>query len=280
MPKDLFLPMTSTHGDDTALSAAIALASRFDAHLTVLEMVNLSVSATIPWRLIPEQTLLSLHDDLREAGKRNAARLRTQLEKENISWEVRLTEVKSGDPARFASLQAQCSDVAIVTAPNGSDQDSDIVRRFFGALLFETGRPVMVVPARRVGQPPIRHAVVAWRPAREAARAVHDALPFLAQAASVDVVRVAVKGDDSTHGTDSDLDMAAHLARHGLKVKPVYLQQLGGSVATALLKHAADSGAQLLVAGGYGHSRVREWLFGGATRELLHSTPLPVLFSH
>jgi nucleotide-binding universal stress UspA family protein len=129
--------------------------------------------------------------------------------------------------------------------------------------------------------PPASHAVVAWQPTRESTRALHDALPLLRAARTVDVVTVDPVIGESRHGEEPGADIAAHLARHGLEANVVvHARRPQETVAAALLRHAAESGAQLLVAGGYGHSRLREWAIGGTTRELLRTARTPVLFSH
>lgn len=121
---------------------------------------------------------------------------------------------------------------------------------------------------------------MAWRPTREATRALHDAMPLLRVAESIDVLEVDPDVGKRGGGALPGADIATHLARHGLMVRVVLHTRSGESTAMAMIKHAERSGAELLVAGGYGHSRLREWALGGVTRELLQSTPVPVLFSH
>jgi nucleotide-binding universal stress UspA family protein len=137
-----------------------------------------------------------------------------------------------------------------------------------------------VVPPGFKTHLPARHVVVAWRPTREAARALHDAMPLLHAAETVDVLELDPVGGERGDGPQPGADIAVHLARHGLKVRVVVQKRTGESVAMALLGHVVQSGAGLLVAGGYGHSRFREWALGGVTRELLKSSSVPVLFSH
>ena len=107
-----------------------------------------------------------------------------------------------------------------------------------------------------------------------------DALPLLRHAEAVDVVVVAPEPDEKGYGQDPGADIAAHLARHGLRVEVIAKPRMNFSTAYAVLEHARTVGAGLLVAGDYGRSRFREFLLGGATRELLQGTHLPVLFSH
>jgi nucleotide-binding universal stress UspA family protein len=280
MNKDIFVPVTATSADEGALAHGIALASRLQAHLAVLELVSLPVSAVDPWGLTPEPGMIALYDDLRETGKRNAAKLRTRLEKEGISWEVRLDESLAGDPTRLAAQHALYADFSIVGVPDADQPGARTAYGYFEALLFESGRPVLTVPAKASPPSSSGHVVVAWHPAREAARALNDALPLLASATSVDVVHVAAPGGAARGEGDAGLDISLHLARHGLEVNTVSRPLVADSVALTLLQHCRESGAQLMVAGAYGHTRAREWLLGGATRELLRKSAIPMLFAH
>ena len=127
---------------------------------------------------------------------------------------------------------------------------------------------------------PAHRVVIAWRPSRESARAIHDALPLLRLADEVDVLVIDAVGGELSHGEEPGADVAAHLARNGIKVSVVRRDSGSRPVASILLEHARETMAQMIVAGGYGHSRLREWALGGVTRELLMSAPIPVLFSH
>jgi len=149
---------------------------------------------------------------------------------------------------------------------------------YFVALLLESGRPVLVIPPRSVVSMPMKRITIAWQPTREATRAVHDALPLLKGAERVDVLTI---HDDGAADTDaSGRRMVKYLARHGVEAYPVSRPTLGQTVATAILQYTREMHAHLLVAGGYGHSRLREWALGGVTRELLIATDLPMLFGH
>lgn len=270
MIKDLFLAMTGTPGDEPTLAAAVQLASGFNAHLAVLEMVNLPITSANPWGFPPEPSVLAVHEVLRKAGQQNASRLRSYLETQGISWEVRLEEALLEDPAHVAALHARFSDVACVAAPPQGNGDRGLMHEYFHALLFESGRPVLAVPARAVVHAPPSHIVIAWHPAEEASRALNDALPFM----------TAAKEGKRKERERIGLNIGIHLARHGIEVNVVSRPPVGGSIAQSLLAHARASGAQLIVAGGYGHWRTREWLLGEVTLELLHATHLPVLFAH
>ena len=278
MYKELMLPITGSAGDGNAMEVAITLATGFDAHLAVVDSTNLPMPFPPSWGVAPSEVLALAYDELQQRADKSAERLRHRLEKESISWEVRTPESILVEPPHLLSLHARYADLVVMTAPDADEDKTQVVRECFTAILFGSGRPVLVVPPHPVTAP-VRHLVVAWQPTPEATRALHDALPLLRQAASVDVVSVDPSVDDLRHGDDPGVDIATHLSRHGLRVNVVALPRAGMSVAEVLLRHAKESGAHCLIAGGYGHSRLREWFLGGTTRELLALARLPVLFS-
>lgn len=280
MYKDLVVPVTATPGDADAINAAIDLAVHFGAHLTVLEMVNLPMPMPGPWGLTPDLTMSDLHSRLRARGEVNVARHRASLANFPVQADVRLIESVFSEPERMAAQCAHSADLSVVAGGINATTEGETAHAYVAALLLESGRPVLVVPPRsRAPQPP-RNILLAWRGTAEAARAVHDALPFLLQADRVDVVMVDPGGGPREDDRRPGADVATHLARHGIHAQVVVHEARGRPVSSILLQHAREMPAQMIVAGGYGHSRLREWVMGGVTRELLISSPVPLLFSH
>jgi nucleotide-binding universal stress UspA family protein len=146
------------------------------------------------------------------------------------------------------------------------------------AALFESGRPVLVVPYIQKEGLNLDRVLVCWDASRNAARAIADAMPFLKRSKAIDVIVVATERPKSDELPGADI--AHHLARHKLKVDLKRIVTGGGDVASALLSYAADSGADFIVMGGYGHSRLREFILGGATRGILSAMTVPTLMSH
>jgi len=145
-------------------------------------------------------------------------------------------------------------------------------------LALGVGRPVLIVPRYGTFETVGERVLVAWNGSREATRAVHDALPLLKLASSVTVLSI-----DPEHDTGDRIpgaDIALHLARHGVAAEGMSTVGLDISVGDLLLSRAADLGADLIVMGAYGHSRVRELVLGGATRHILQHMTVPVLMSH
>ena len=147
-----------------------------------------------------------------------------------------------------------------------------------GEVILRLGRPALFVP-RGVGALQAEHVVIAWKDVREARRAVQDALPFLHEAARVTIAEICQSGDEERTLARLD-DVARYLARHRIKGGPQVILHRQGSGAAQLIKLAQEEGADLLVAGAYGHSRLGEWIFGGVTRDLLAQSPICCLMSH
>ena len=144
--------------------------------------------------------------------------------------------------------------------------------------LFESGRPIVIVPYVQRAPLKLDRVMVCWDGSRAAARAISDSMPLLERAGSIEVV--IVTNDRGKHDEIAGADMGLHLARHGVKVEVTRISRGKLDVVDALLSHAADSGADFMVMGGYGHSRLREFVLGGVTRGMLHSMVVPTLMSH
>jgi nucleotide-binding universal stress UspA family protein len=146
------------------------------------------------------------------------------------------------------------------------------------SLVLSSGRPIIMFPPHgAVSQ--VRRVLVAWNATRESIRAVADALPLLVKANAVEVLVIDHQRRPEGHGQEPGADIARHLARHGAHVEVRSLSSGGGDVGRLLLSQAASFGGDLLVMGAYGHTQLREWIFGGVTRTVLYEAGLPVLMS-
>jgi nucleotide-binding universal stress UspA family protein len=178
-------------------------------------------------------------------------------------------------PTQTLIGEARCADLIFVE----KGRSGDIYRTVdVGAAILGAGRPFLVVPAA-VKSLTADHVVIGWKDTREARRAVQDALPFLHEAKRVIVVEICEKDqmDTARHHVD---DVVRYLAKHRIKAEPRVELQAHGSGADQIIGLAEDEGADLLVTGAYGHSRLNEWVFGGMTRDLLTSSPICCLMSH
>jgi nucleotide-binding universal stress UspA family protein len=179
-------------------------------------------------------------------------------------------------PYELVWREARAADLIIAGTRHSGGAVHELVDP--GAILLRAGRPILVAPAT-VGSPRLRRIVVAWKDTRECRRAVRDALPFLHQAEDVLIVGID-EGQSDNPAKGSLSDVAEYLRRHRVVAPRQLWQRARGPVGAELLHLVRDERADLIVAGGYGHSRLGEWIFGGVTHELLTSTPVCCMLSH
>lgn len=183
------------------------------------------------------------------------------------------------EPDTGLALQARYSDLVVVSQTDPEEPVSNIVSALPEYVMLNSARPVLVVPYSGRFDSVARHALVAWNGSVEATRALTGALPLLKRCAKVTVAVFNPGARYGLHGEQPGADIALWLARHGVTVE-VTAQRTSLDVGNALLSMAADSGADLLVMGGYGHPRFRELMLGGVTRAVLETMTLPVLMAH
>lgn len=279
MFKDILVPDIFPGCESGTADAAIALADRDGGQVALLVLVDVPEPLAGPWAGVTADVYSRLHREALQRARLRADALRTRYAQAPVPLEVRIANAGAMFPQTVVALHARHADLSVVPNAPRDRPEAAAAHDLFHDLLLHSGRPVLVVPDGATVAGGAR-AVIAWKPSREAARAVHDALPLLRHAESVDVLVVDPEPGETGYGEDPGADIAAHLARHGLRVEVVARPRMNFSTAYAVLDHARCVGAGLLVAGGYGRSRVRELLLGGATRELLQGAHLPVLFSH
>jgi nucleotide-binding universal stress UspA family protein len=275
MPKDLLVPLQYTDADAAALDAAAALAKAHGARVAVLAAIAFPMPVASEWGMAVLSLNQSDFDALRASATAAGEAARQRLLRADVAAELRVVESLLQWPEETAALHARHADLAILGRNEGS--------RFpiaFSALLLDSGRPVLVVPEGARLMVPPRRVVLAWQPRREAARAIHDALPLLPRDARIDVLVVDPDVGETAYGDAPGADIAAHLARHGAQVQVVTQSRDGRSTGTVIVDYATAQHAELIVMGGYGHSRWREQVLGGATRAVLEQSTLPVLFAH
>jgi nucleotide-binding universal stress UspA family protein len=205
--------------------------------------------------------------NLRDSFERAASRSGLQAEWRSVRHLV----------AEDMVVHARYADLAIVGRPESAGRDA-IPLDLPQTLVLASGRPVLLLPPEP--PPSAGHRVlVGWNAGREATRAVADALPFLASAEAVELLVVDHERHPADHGEEPGADIARHLARHGVRVDVRRMASGGEDVGRLIFSRATAFGADLVVMGAYGHSRLTELVFGGVTRTALHEAKLPVLMS-
>lgn len=278
MLKDLIVHLDGTAQDEVRLSHAEAIVEGRGAHVTGL-FTNLLPEYVMASGFDPAFSAIAgiaeLQERLHEEGMRTAARLRERLARLEAPNELRTIEAGAGDLSRLCASEARWADLFVATGvPDGGLDWSEMIE----TIIFEAGRAVYLAPLGRKPAGAIRNVLVAWRDTRESARAVAEALPFLSAADATRIVTVDPKSDEDRGARAADL--AAHLDRHGAKVEISAVDTNGATVAAVLLDEARRMSADLIVMGAYGHSRFREWVLGGVTRDMIAQSDTPLLIAH
>ena len=276
--KDILLHLDTATAVTGRLDLTAQLAQRLGARITGLFVADVaypSFGGDLGGGAAIAEAIASMVADVEAEGGKLKPVFEERLRRDGIPGEWRQVE---GFTARLVATYGLYADLVVVgqPAPDGPETSGAALVE---AALFETGRPVLLTPYAGKFKTIGTRALIGWNASAQAARAVHDAIPLLAQASAVTVLVVDAR-DDGTHGEEPGADIARHLARHGLKVDVKRITSTETDVSSTILSYAADSSTDLIVMGGYGHSRLREFILGGVTRGLLESMTVPVLMSH
>ena len=276
MYKTLLVPVDGRSRSARSLDLAARIAQTYDSHV-----VGLFVRPSI---YVPSPVRGAAGGELVEEMRRKAAEELTLEARAQFDAAVKAGGIaraewrtEEGDRADAVALHARYADLVIV---NQTDRSAAIATNFADEVLLAAGRPVLLVPYTGEIRSFAQNVMVCWNAGREASRAVTDALPLLQRAKKVTVLSIDGVPSAQGHGALPGSDIALYLARHGIKAEASRTASGGVDAGNIILSRAFDAGADLIVMGAYGHSRVREIVFGGATRTLLHSMTVPVLMSH
>jgi nucleotide-binding universal stress UspA family protein len=275
MIKDIVVNLTIGVERDSAAHYAISLASTFKAHLVGVAFIykpNISpnIIVGIPMELVDAQRVAA-----ENLANEAVARFEASAKRAGIVTESQILDVAPGNAGDTFCRIARHFDLSVIrqAGPDKTAQEPIIE-----AALFESGRPVIVVPYTQKHGAKFDRVMVGWDGSRTAARAIGDAMPLLKGAKMIDVVTVATGPAKNTE--NPGVDIRQHLSRHGLNVEVKNIMAGDIDVTNAILNHAADTSADFMIMGGYGHSRLREYVFGGATRGILMAMTLPTLMSN
>jgi nucleotide-binding universal stress UspA family protein len=272
---DVMVRLYGNEADLPKLAAADVLARAFDGYLTVLFINVLPVLTTpsewngdTPGAVALLEAARKMADEAIAAVDQNVKQLRRPVE-------IRRFDALAEDAALIVAREARTADVFLGARPGSSRSDT---RHMVETVLFESGRHVLLIPEGAVPEAPFRRAVIAWNGSREAARSVAEATPYLEHADAVAIV-VATDGPVADEDAAIGTDIQTHLRHNGIEATLRHVEKDGSSGA-ALLREARRLDADLIVMGGYGHWRLREWLLGGTTRELMREAPIPLVMAH
>lgn len=262
----------------TMLPAAVALARRFEAHL-----VGVHVSPSLAY-VPPVPGAAGLLQEIKKTEKAACERIRAAFDSATSDMRA-LAEIRFIDPpgrmtpAEVLLPQVRTADL-VMAAQTDPKWEATSALDMPERLAIECGRPVLMIPDGGAPADFGRNIVIAWNGKREAARAVFDAMPLLKAAHSVTVLRFEQVRSRGGSTEMPDVEIGATLARHGVKVTIDSGKAAEGDIGREIVARAASAGADLAVMGAYGHSRLREFVFGGATQYVARHMRIPTLFSH
>ena len=274
----LFAVLTDETLVDDVLAHALAMAKAHDAHLDVLCLgVDRSQSGYYyagASAIVLQETITRAHED----SEAIEAKVTKFLDGTDIRWAAERGVAALTDLSRHVAARARFSDLVILPKPYGEDLGAEL-EPITESALFEGNATALVVPQGLAPNPQPKRIMIGWNESIEALSAVRAAIPMLRDADAVHVVVI----DPPTHGpTRSDPGglLSQFLSRHGVKTEIDVLSKTLPRVSDVMIRHATDMDADLIVMGAYGHSRFRESIFGGATRNMLAESNVPVLMAH
>ncbi|MDZ4690834.1 universal stress protein [Terricaulis sp.] len=274
--KIILTPVIALEEDEAALCAVAEIADKFDAQPIAL-ILAMHLASSFMDQAAPLSAVL---EDLASGSRSHAAQLRSGiaawLQRAPRPFEVRDLAIESAVNDDRIVAHARLADLTIMAHAASHDRAR---RAAIEDVLFKSGRPMLVVPARPLKRRSWDRVVIGWNATAESVRAVVGAMPFLAGAKQVVITTVDAKRTSGATSAPGQ-ELAEYLQRHDVTAEVRNIDGLGRSHGKALLDAAVDIDADLLVIGAYGHSRARELLFGGVTRELLAGSTVPLLMAH
>ena len=294
--RDIVVVLDDATRSEIRLDIAVALAQQHDAYLTGLSALDLLMptrpvvrprgnpevdrqlgSQLMNWGAVPPVDYPEADRQAAETAERIEAAFRERLRFSGLPGDWR---VASGQVSETVVRQARHADLVILGQIDPEHPPPPEGRQLVEDVLMTSGRPILVIPYIGRFETCGTNILVGWNNSREAARAVSDAIPLLAKAASVTILEADHIGRKPATDDASSADIIRHLARYGISAETARTVMVSISASDVLLSYASDISADLLVVGGYGHSRLRELILGGVTRDLLRHMTLPVLMSH
>ena len=275
MIKDVMVHLDGTAADEVRLAAGNDIADVFHSHIVGL-FLNVLPVLIVPEDGIGSMQSAELLNQARTAGDKVEEKLSQRLTRLQKPVELRRFDILNDTAGDVAAREARTADAFVALRPSGASRGAeDLVE----GVLFGSGRHVWLLPTRKSAKATFDRMLVAWNGSRESARALAEALPYLHKAKEAVVVVI-----DETSATEGQAivgkDAINHLRHHGITAVLHRAIVRDNDIAATLIAEARRLKSDLIVMGGYGHSRLREWLLGGATYKLLHKSPVPLLIAH
>ncbi len=279
MLKDIMVHFDGSAEDDVRLAHAAKLASSLcSPHLVGLYTNPLPEYAyvlAVQSGLAPMEPIIEAEEQLRKTGDATFADLTQKLAKIAIPGTIRRLDVGASQMVRRGVAEALWADLFVASVPYQREPilfwDSLVE-----AVMFESGHAIYLVPAANKAPPVLDNILIAWNPTREAARAIAEALPLLKAGRNIRLVTIDAEEDAAPEASR----IVEYFSHHGIDIEVRALAAGKQSVPEILLGEAHSMKAGLIVMGAYGHSRLREWILGGTTREIIEKSDIPLLLAH
>lgn len=276
--KTILVHFDATPQAGARLKLALSIAQSCGAHLIGLYLPELAQLPGFVGIEIPQSLLDQMNSD--KQRRRNGAANSFDQAVNSSGLTSHEWRAPAGFPIDTALNEARYADLVIIGQRNPDEPNPMLPEGFEESLVIGAGGPVLMTPYTGKDVKAAENVLVAWNGAREAARAVKDALPLLTRARKVTVMTIGPRPADGESPDASAADVARFLSRHGIHAETVFDANIAIDTGEWLLSRASDLGAQLIVMGAYGHTRLRELILGGVTKTLLNEMTVPVLMSH
>jgi nucleotide-binding universal stress UspA family protein len=277
--KDILAIVAEAEADEPALALAEAVSKAHGAHLCAAFLTPLPDEPLAYEPTVVAGVWAELLGRARSDADAERKKVAARLERMGRPCDLINAEALSRDLGRVAAVHARYADLTVMTRPVegiGGDLREELIE----GVLFHSGRPALIAPPNWKGGSIGKRIAIAWDASREATRAVSEADALLDSAEQAVVITVDAKPKMFGHGEAPGENIAAHLTRRGVKAEVRNVDGAGRPPSQAILAEAEAMGADVVVMGGYAHSRLRELVFGGATRDLLRMSTLPILMAH
>jgi len=264
--------------DERELDRAAAIAAGLEAHLTVLALGIAPPPPSSPYGVVSNDIWAAEIRDGQGLAQARAEAIAARLATRGVPATVQSQHVDRATVAGLVARYARYADLTLITP---QAEGVELMQGWvINGALFESGRPVVLLPRGPVAFPAVRRVMIAWDASVEASKAVRDAIGLMRRAEETHAVLIDPVPSFEGHGPAPGSDLATYLGRHGIAVTVHRLPREGRDVADLLQRKAVDLAADLIVMGGFGHSRLRQRIFGGTTMSTIKETRTPVLMAH
>lgn len=274
--KDILLHVPVEVDAKPVTSYAIALAERFGAHLTAAAVSFKPIAVGSPFEAVAASVIAGALEAEENKARAATAAFEQAVRGTALQWDSHLVHEDAATACAWFTDRARHHDLILCQQANPDALGAESL--LTESVMFSSGRPVLVVPYIQRASPSFDRIALCWNGSANAARAVHDAMLFLKKAKKIDILHVTELR--SVEEIFQPAEIATHLDRHGLRVNVETLASPDLTPADAVLNFIADNGTTLLVMGAYGHSRLREFILGGMTKDMLAMMTVPTLLAH